>query len=241
MNGLENTTAVILAGGLGTRLREVVADRPKVMALVAGRPFLTHLLDQLADSGIRKTVLCTGYLAEIIWNELGDRYRDMELAYSVEDTQLGTGGALLNAAGQLSGGMVLVLNGDSYCRCNLAEFFSKLAESGAYAGMALTQVEDVARFGAVLTNDASLVESFIEKGGQTGPGWINAGIYLLPVDLVNTISPNRQVSLEYEVFPALMVKGLYGYHCPGLFIDIGIPEEYQRSQKLFSEQAKGKI
>jgi len=220
MNGLENTTAVILAGGLGTRLREVVADRPKVMALVAGRPFLTHLLDQLADSGIRKTVLCTGYLAEIIRNELG---------------------ALLNAAGQLSGGMVLVLNGDSYCRCNLAEFFSKLAESGAYAGMALTQVEDVARFGAVLTNDASLVESFIEKGGQTGPGWINAGIYLLPVDLVNTISPNRQVSLEYEVFPALMVKGLYGYHCPGLFIDIGIPEEYQRSQKLFSEQAKGKI
>ena len=231
--------AVILAGGLGTRLRSVVSDRPKVMAMVAGRPFLTLLLDQLAESGIRRAVLCTGYMADMIRNELGDEYRDIELIYSVEDTPLGTGGALRYAAEQLSGNMLLVLNGDSYCRCNLSVFISGQAASGAYAGMALARVENVARFGAVLTDKASLVESFVEKGGRTGPGWINAGIYLLPLDLVQTISPNRPVSLEREVFPELMTRGLFGYHCPGSFIDIGVPEEYQRSQMLFPEQTKG--
>lgn len=231
--------AVILAGGQGTRLRSVVSDRPKVMAIVAGRPFLTHLLDQLAESGIKKAVLCTGYMAEIIRNELGDRYRNMELVYSVEDTPLGTGGALRNAAGQLSGDMFFVLNGDSYCRCNLADFVARQAESGVCAGMILARVEDVARFGAVQTDEASLVESFVEKGAQTGPGWINAGIYLMPMDLVQEISPGRQVSLERELFPALITKGLYGYKCTGSFIDIGIPEEYQRSQKIFAELKEG--
>lgn len=232
--------AAILAGGLGTRLRLLVSDRPKVMALVDGRPFLTHLLDQLAESGIRRAVLCTGYMGDKIRNELGDGYRGMELVYSVEDTPLGTGGALRNAAGLLSGDTLLVLNGDSYCQCHLTDFIAIQAASGAYAGMALARVEDVARFGAVLTNDSSLVESFMEKGGQTGPGWINAGIYLLPMDLMQEISPGWQVSLEREVFPALIAKGLYGYHCTGSFIDIGVPEEYQRSQIFFSEQTKGK-
>ena len=232
--------AAILAGGLGIRLRSVVSDRPKVMALVAGRPFLTHLLDQLAVSGIRRAVLCTGYMGDMIRNELGDGYRDMELVYSAEDRPLGTAGALRNASGLLSGDMLLVLNGDSYCHCNLADFTARQAASGAYAGMALARVEDVARFGAVLKNDASLVESFVEKGGQTGPGWISAGIYLLPMDLMHEISPDRQVSLEREVFPAIIAKGLYGYHCTGSFIDIGVPEEYQRSQIFFSEQTKGK-
>jgi len=122
--------AVILSGGLGTRLRSVVSDRPKVMAMVAGRPFLTHLLDQLVESGIRKTVLCTGYMAELIQNELGERYRNMELAYSVEDTPLGTGGALRNAIGQISGNMLLVLNGDSYCSCHIADFMQSSQLAG---------------------------------------------------------------------------------------------------------------
>ena len=230
----------ILAGGLGTRLRSVVSDRPKVMALVAGRPFLTYLLDQLVEFGMRKAVLCTGYMGDMIRNGLGDRYRDMELVYSVENTPLGTGGALRNASGLVSGDMLLVLNGDSYCQCHLADFIARQAASGAYAGMALARVEDVNRFGAVLTNDLSFVESFEEKRGQTCPGWINAGIYLLPVDLMQEISPDRQVSLEREVFPAIIAKGLYGYHCTGSFIDIGAPEEYQRSQIFFSERTKGK-
>lgn len=228
--------AAILAGGLGTRLRSVVSDRPKVMAMVAGRPFLNHLLDQLAESGIKRVILCTGYLADMIRNELGYGYRDMELVYSVEETPLGTGGALRNAAEALSGDMLLVLNGDSYCQCQLTDFIARQIESGSYAGMALARVEDVARFGAVQTDDASRVKSFTEKGEQRGPGWINAGIYLMPINLLQEIKPNCQVSLERGLFPTLITKGLYGYQCQGSFIDIGIPEDYQRSQRFFLER-----
>lgn len=233
--------AVILSGGLGTRLRAVVNDRPKVMAMVAGRPFLTHLLDQLADSKIRRVILCTGYLADLIENELGNKYRGIELVYAVENTPLGTGGALRNAAGRVTGNMILVLNGDSYCQCNLADFAARQAASGAYAGMALAWVEDVSRFGAVQITETSHVDRFTEKGGQSDPGWINAGIYLLPVGLLQEIPPHRQVSLEREIFPALAAKGLYGYQCRGSFIDIGVPEEYQRSQLFFSEQTEGAL
>ncbi len=225
--------AAILAGGLGTRLRSVVSDRPKVMATVAGRPFITHLLDQLVESGIRKTVLCTGYMAAMIQEELGYNYCGMELSYSIEDIPLGTGGALRNAVGMVSGDMLLVLNGDSYCRCDIADFIVRQAASGACAGMVLARVEDVSRFGTVQTNEASRVESFIEKGGEAGPGWINAGIYLLPIAKISAIPENCSVSLERELIPSLIANGIYGHQCAGSFIDIGIPEEYQRSQLFF--------
>lgn len=234
-------TAAILAGGLGTRLRSVVNDRPKVMAMVAGRPFLTHLLDQLAESGIQKTVLCTGYMGSVIREELGDRYQDLELVYSVEETPLGTGGALRQACEILSDELLLVLNGDSYCHCNISDFIAGHAASGASAGMILARVDDVARFGAVHTNDESLVESFIEKGMQTGPGWINAGVYLFSASRIREIPPGRIVSLERDVIPHIIADGLYGYQCTGSFIDIGIPEEYQRAQMFFNNGLKGKI
>lgn len=231
--------AAILAGGLGTRLRSAVSDRPKVLAEVAGRPFLAHLLDQLDASGIGKAVLCTGYLAPMIQAEFGERYRGIELAYSVEDSPLGTGGALANAATRLPGKKLLVLNGDSYCDCRLSDFVAGVADSGAYAGMALARVEEVSRFGAVLTDEASFVRSFVEKGGESGPGWINAGVYLLPGEFLMEIPRGREVSLEREMFPMLLSRGLHGYRCTGTFIDIGIPEELERSQSLFDSHRKG--
>lgn len=232
--------AVILAGGLGTRLRSVVNDRPKVMAMIAGRPFLTRLLDQLIESGFQKSVLCTGYLADTIQKELGNRYQNLELLYSVEETPLGTGGALRQACENSSGEKILVLNGDSYCDCNLADFIAAQIASSASAGMVLARVEDVARFGTVRINTESRVESFIEKGSNIGPGWINAGVYLLPASRILALPLGRIVSLEREVIPHIIADGLYGYQCSGSFIDIGIPDEYRRAQKFFSDAMKGK-
>jgi NDP-sugar pyrophosphorylase family protein len=211
------------------------------MALVAGRPFITHLLDQLAVSGISRAVLCTGYLADIVRNELGDAFQGLQLFYSVEESPLGTGGALRHAADLLCGDTVLVLNGDSYCHCSIGEFSAGWAASGARAGMALVRVDDVSRFGAVLTDDSSRIESFVEKGGKAGPGWINAGLYLLPTDLIRGIETGRPVSLEQEVIPRLVADGLFGYHCPGPFIDIGIPEEFERAQQFFRGDVKGNL
>ena len=234
-------SAVILAGGLGSRLRGVVDDRPKVMAPVAGRPFITHLLDQLAASGIRQVTLCTGYLAECVRSELGDAYGGLQLRYSVEERPLGTGGALRLAVDGLAGDALLVLNGDSYCHCDLAAFRTGWAASGARGGMALVRVGDVSRFGAVLTNAASRVVRFVEKGEQSGPGWINAGLYLLPVDLIREMEADRPLSLERELIPRLVTEGLFAYPCPGPFIDIGIPEEYQRAQQFFFDETKGHL
>jgi len=233
-------TAAILAGGLGTRLRPAVADRPKVMASVAGRPFVTYLLDQLIEAGIRRVVLCTGYLAESIRYELGTLYRGIELVYSVEAIPLGTGGALRQALNYMADETLLVLNGDSYCQCSIAEFVAAQAASCASAGMVLAHVDDTSRFGGVQVNDVSLVESFVEKNTQAGSGWINAGIYLLPTASVREIPSGQAVSLEREVIPRLLQSGLYGYRCSGLFIDIGVPEEYQRAQSIFSDVQKGK-
>jgi len=232
--------AAILAGGLGTRLRSVVNDRPKVMAVVAGRPFVTRLLDQLSESGIRKAVLCTGYRADAVRTELGDRYRRLELVYSVEEAPLGTGGALRLACEILPAEKLLVLNGDSYCNCDLAEFITAHEASGASAGMVLANVADVSRFGTVKIDNSSFVESFIEKGAQSGPGWINAGIYLFPEFRLRALPLNHPVSLEQEIIPHLVADGIYGYQCPGTFIDIGIPEDFQRAQLLFSEKEEGK-
>jgi len=232
--------AVILAGGFGTRLRDVVADRPKVMAAVAGRPFITHLLDQLHDSGINRVVLCTGYQADYVRSGLGNNYRGVNLVYSVEDCPLGNGGALRHASGLMIGDTVLVLNGDSYCQCSLRAFAERWAASGARAGMALARVEEVSRYGAVMVDAAGLVESFAEKGGKAGPGLINAGLYLLPVELIREIPAGRAVSLEREVIPQIIADGLFGCRCEGSFIDIGIPAEYQRAQTLFSGTLKGK-
>jgi len=229
--------AAILSGGLGTRLRSVVNDRPKVMAPVAGRPFLTYLLDQLADAGIERVVLCTGYLAANVLDELGSGYRGMRLVHSVEETPLGTGGALGKAAPLFSGETLLVLNGDSYCQCDLADFARGFAASGACAGMVLNRVPDVARFGAVVTDGASRVVEFVEKGDRQGPGWINAGIYLLPTALLEEIGGERTVSLEREIFPTLLERGLHGHRCHGAFIDIGVPEEYRRAQTFFQPRS----
>ena len=114
--------AVVLAGGLGTRLRAVVADRPKVLAPVAGRPFLTYLLDQIVDAGIQHVVLSTGHLAEQFDSVIGDRYRDIEIKYAREEEPLGTGGAIRFAGGLADADQLLVMNGDSYCNANLSSY-----------------------------------------------------------------------------------------------------------------------
>ena len=140
MTGLEETTAVILAGGLGTRLREVVADRPKVLAEVNGRPFLACLLDRLVDAGILKVVLCTGYMAELVRETCGNSYRGTELLYSREESPLGTGGALRLALPLIDSDPVLVMNGDSFCDADLVLFARQHLSAAAQASLILVQV-----------------------------------------------------------------------------------------------------
>lgn len=233
MSGLRDITAVVLAGGLGTRLRPVVADRPKVLAEVNGRPFLDYLLDQLTAAGIRRIVLCTGYMAETVRSLLGTRYGDAELEYSVESELLGTGGALRLALPLLASDPVLVLNGDSYCDVDLRAFAATHDRRGAVASLALAEVTDIRRYGAVDVAADGTITAFEEKGSRSGLGLINAGVYLLELSTIASIAAHEMVSLERDIFPGLIGNGLYGDTRTGRFIDIGVPDDYHAAATFF--------
>jgi D-glycero-alpha-D-manno-heptose 1-phosphate guanylyltransferase len=233
---LSDITAAILVGGLGTRLRSVLPDLPKPLAEVNGRPFLSYLLDQLDAANIREVVFCTGYRAEQIETTFGNHYKRASLRYSQEPMSLGTGGALRLALPLLNSDPVLVMNGDSMCRCDLQAFLNWHLSKQAEAALLLAQVNDVSRFGRVNVNDEGVVTEFIEKDpSNTAPGWINAGIYLLSQKLISQIPPEQPVSLEREVFPNWIGHGLYAYQGTTHFIDIGTPESYQLASHFLSE------
>jgi D-glycero-alpha-D-manno-heptose 1-phosphate guanylyltransferase len=228
--------AVILCGGQGTRLRPAVADRPKVLAEVRGRPFVCYLLDQLAEFGVQQVVLCTGYLGEQIQTLFGENYGALRLHYSREEQPLGTAGALHLALPFLTSDPVLVLNGDSFCRTDLGAFVNWHAAHRAPASLLLMHVPDTRRSGRVAVDAAGQVTQFVEKGTQSGAGWINGGVYLLSQQMLVQIPAQRAGSLEREIFPAQIGRGLCGYQANGEFIDIGLPETYAAAQHFFSGQ-----
>lgn len=227
-------SAAILAGGLGTRLRSVVADRPKVLAPVGGRPFLTRLLDQLARSAVRKVVLLTGHRAEQVRAAFGEGYGGLELVYSDEPQPLGTGGALRHALAQLDGPTLLLLNGDSYCDIDLDEFQQFHQEQRAGVSLALVRVADASRYGRVECDAEGRVVRFEEKRPGATPGWINAGVYLIERRLLEDVPSGRPLSLERDLLPPWTAQGIVrGFRCPGRFLDIGTPESYAAAEEFF--------
>lgn len=223
--------AIVLAGGFGTRLRNVLSDLPKPLAPVNGRPFIAYLLDALAGHGVRHTVLATGYLAEKVERALGDDWSGMRLSYSVEEHPLGTGGAVRLAATATAGGPLLVLNGDTYLEFDAAAFSAAMRAADAELGVALATVPDAARYGAVSVA-AGRVVAFGEKAGH-GPGQINAGVYYLAPSVLAALPADGAFSLETAVLaPAAAAGRLHAYSDTAGFIDIGIPEDYARAQQL---------
>jgi histidinol-phosphate phosphatase family protein len=225
--------AVVLAGGLGIRLRSVVGDRPKVLAPVAGRRFLAYLLHQLADAGFEDVVLCTGYLGDQVLDAFGERFRKLNLLYSQEDQPLGTAGALRHALSLIRSETVVVLNGDSYCQADLAGFMSWHHDKRADASVLLTEMPETSRFGAVEADSDGRIRCFGEKN-TAGPGWINAGIYAISKRLLARIPDGVAVSLEHECVPKWIEDGLFAYRGGGRFLDIGTPDSFAEAQVFFS-------
>jgi NDP-sugar pyrophosphorylase family protein len=227
-----NISAMILAGGLGTRLKSVVADRPKVLAPIAGRPFLAYLLDRLAAAGLRHAVICSGYRADQLEREFGASHGSMMLSWSRETTPLGTGGALRLGLPLARSATVLALNGDSYCAANLADFYAWHAKRGEAGSLLLVEVPDTSRYGSVVLDGRSRITSFTEKGASGGPGLINAGIYLFEAGLLQQIPEGRMVSLERDLLPAWIAQGLGGHVTQAPFLDIGTPESYAQAAQF---------
>ena len=232
--------AVVLAGGLGTRLRDAVPDLPKPMAPVAGRPFLACVLDALVRDGYTEIVLSVGYRWEAIAEYFGQRYRDAALSYSVESEPLGTGGAVAHAfaeAGLAPRESALVLNGDTFLDIDFATLRSWHARAPDTAGMVLRRVADTARYGSVEVSDG-IVTGFAEKG-RSGPGLINAGVYQLPADIFSRFGLAGRFSLEADLLQrhcaALRVRA---WPTDAYFIDIGVPEDYARAQTELASTAR---
>lgn len=235
MVDLANVTVAILAGGLGTRLRPIVSNKPKVLAEIHGKPFLEYLLEQLYPFNFKEVVLCTGYLGDQIREKFGNSYGSLPLSYSQESSPLGTGGAVRLALPLLTSEIVMVMNGDSYCDADLKKFCQFHLEKRADATILLTKVSDTSRYGSVEVRKDGQIIRFQEKKGNSGAGFINAGIYLFKRALLLQIPQKRAVSFEKEMFPKWIGKNLYGFKSKGKFIDIGIPEAYLEAEHFFSK------
>lgn len=224
---------LILAGGLGSRLREVTGHYPKSMVLIRDKPFLEYLILQLKKHNLTEILLCTGYLGEKIkeYFQNGDRW-GVEIEYSEEEKPLRTAGAIKLAESFISSDNFLVLNGDSYLDIDFNELieFHKLRE--ALATLALVEISKPDRYGLVEIDKNSYITSFREKGAVSKSNLINGGVYVFQKEVLNLISEGS-VSLEEDIFPKLIGKHFYGKPEKVYFIDIGVPEDYNRVQKEF--------
>jgi NDP-sugar pyrophosphorylase family protein len=219
--------AMLLVGGKGRRLTSVVNDRPKSMAAVANRPFLEWLLLMLRIQGVRRAILCTGYMSHVIESHFRNGHRiGMEIVYSHESVPLGTGGAVRRALRKVNGKRFLVLNGDSYCRVDIERFLRNHLRAGVPASLWAVSVEDCGRYGSVEISETNAVLGFHEKAKERRSGLINAGVYLFERTVIEAIPSKRPVSLENEVFPRLVGQDLCAVVGEGPFIDIGTPESY---------------
>jgi NDP-sugar pyrophosphorylase family protein len=223
---------VILAGGLGTRLQGVVSDRPKSMALVGGRPFLELLILALKEQGLSRFVLATGHRGDQIEAHFGHHDgAGASITCSQEPEPLGTGGALRLARRHLKASRVLVLNGDSYCRLDTAALLRTHVEAGAAITLQLARVDDRGRYGTVLVDAGGVVTSFGEKS-QKGPGWVSAGVYLVQRAVLDALPPQVPMSIETDLIPRYVRRGLHALGIPGPFIDIGTPDAYRAASTV---------
>ncbi|MCX6250979.1 MAG: nucleotidyltransferase family protein [Bacteroidetes bacterium] len=226
--------AIILAGGFGTRLKSVVDDIPKSMALVNGHPFLEYLLNYLTGQGIHKVIFSVGYKNEQIRDYFKDHYKGMQICYAIEDEPLGTGGGIKNAFMQVDGDLAYTMNGDSLFRLDFSAMHKLHTTSVADITIALRYFTETDRYGTVKIDDNRKITGFIEKIEGLGGGYINGGVYLINRSFFEKQDFPQKFSIEKDCFEKFCKEArIFGYLSRGYFLDIGIPEDYQKAQDDF--------
>jgi len=219
--------ALILAGGEGTRLRPLTYTVPKPVLPLAGRPHIAYVIDWLVGHGVDDVIVSCGFLAEGMKSALADLEPGVRIRYAEEPDARGTAGAI-RFADQVLGERFLVLNGDVLCDLDLTALIEQHRSTGAQATIALYPVADPSGYGLVHRRDGGEITEFLEKPepDQIDTDEINAGAYLLERSVLDEIPPDREVSIEREVFPRLIGRGLYGIRLEGYWIDIGTPDRF---------------
>lgn len=231
--------AVILLGGKGTRLRGLFPDIPKALAPVAGHPFLAWQLDWLFNNKISSALLAAGHLGDKIRDWSRQQSFNDRLSVFIESEPLGTGGALKYLENIIGRNQFWTINGDTFLPgLNFQKMEEAHRQSGALATIAVTSIENAGRYGAVLFDSKGKISRFEEKMNR-GAGWINAGVYLFEPSFLSAISPDKNVSVENEVFPSLAAEGkLFAFQSKPPLLDMGTPEglknmeHYLRQNKI---------
>jgi len=223
---------VILCGGLGTRLRGIIDDRPKVMAEINGRPFLDILIDYIKDYKFRRFILCVGYMSDVIKEYYIKKSSDMAILFSEEREPLGTAGAIKNAEKLIRSEIFLVLNGDSICEIDLEDFLRFHNSKKALHSIVLAAIDDPADYGVIKLDENQKIISFSEKTAVQGVSLVNAGIYLMNMTVLGDIPSGQRFSLEYDLLPKILDKGIYGYITDRKLMDIGTPERLELTRQI---------
>jgi len=222
--------AIILAGGLGTRLRSELSEIPKSMALIGPRPFLEYQMDHLLANGISRFILSVGYKSEYIRNHFSDQYKNREITYAIEKTPLGTGGAIKNAMQYVLGDHVVVANGDSLFLSDLEAQSRIHSANEADVTLALKPMRKFDRYGTILIDGNGKITSFSEKQ-FTGEGLINGGLYIFNAGSFRRLDLPDIFSIEKDFFKTRVNQlNFFGAVSKGYFLDIGIPEDFKRAQ-----------
>ncbi len=226
--------AIILAGGLGTRLKETIPEGPKSMAPVSGRPFLEYQLDYLDRWGIRRVILSVGYQKEKIISHFGNEYKSLEIEYAIEEEPLGTGGAIINALQFVRGFSTFIFNGDTYFDVNLQRLddFRRIKEADICLAMRF-EIEP-ARFGVLEFDNNNRITRFLEKMDGIDEGYINGGVYIVRKDYLLRFGFPYKFSFERDFLQAYcQTEEIYGMRCFSYFRDIGVPEDYKKANDEF--------
>lgn len=235
MTCLSEVDVAILAGGMGTRIQDVLGDTPKVLAPINGKSYLDHLLDWLASFGVKKFVLCLGHLSDRIVSQVADR---SDIICVVEPEPLGTGGAIKFARSHLTNGDVLVINGDTWLETDLCKFLVSHKKHACSSSILCLEVEDVSRYGSVEIKNGK-ISMFLEKDpSKSGTGLISAGTYLFSQKGLDQLMDTPGGSLEEHFLQTRDPGTIHGFVAASAnFIDIGTPESLQHASVVLPEKS----
>lgn len=227
--------AIILAGGLGTRLKGVISDIPKPMAPIQDTPFIEYLFEYLIAQGISHAALAVGYKYEVIENYFGAQFKSLKLSYAIENTPLGTGGGIANALSKINSNTCFLLNGDTFFNVDLTLLAKTHTESKADLTLSLKEMQFFDRYGTVKFNDKYKITDFVEKQPLEN-GHINGGVYALNKSIFSTFTAGQKFSFEQDIMEAKVNSlNVMANISDGYFIDIGIPEDYSKAQTEIPE------
>lgn len=234
------TDSLILCGGVGSRLKSVVSDRPKILAEINGVPFIEYLLNYLEINGLKRVTLCTGYRHDQIEKWVSSSYQgNLLISFSIEQKPLGTAGAVYNARNQIKSDDFFVINGDTFFNIKFSKLLELFYSHESLGLLSLVEINSIKGYGTVTIDKQNKINSFTEKSNkEQSSNYINAGIYVFNNNIFKLIEPNNCTSMEYDLLPLLINQfpdKIFGYPFKGEFIDIGTPNNYKKSENFFSK------